>query len=133
MQAQALSKETQDDLMATAHALADAAREATLVHFRRTDLSADTKESDRFDPVTVADRLSEERMRAILAARRPQPFCLRRQQLNIPVDEEKGGTLRKKGLRHCETDALCGTGDDDALSLKPSRHILHHSATLPSS
>jgi histidinol phosphatase-like enzyme (inositol monophosphatase family) len=56
--------------------LADAAREATLAHFRRTDLSADTKESDRFDPVTVADRLSEERMRAILAARRPQDAIL---------------------------------------------------------
>ena len=32
-------------------AAADAAREATLLHFRRTDLAADTKEVERFDPV----------------------------------------------------------------------------------
>jgi histidinol phosphatase-like enzyme (inositol monophosphatase family) len=34
-----------DELVATAHALADAARVATLQHFRRADLVADTKES----------------------------------------------------------------------------------------
>lgn len=64
------------DLVATAHALADAAREATLMHFRQAGLSAETKEVGRFDPVTVADRLSEERMRAILEARRPQDAIL---------------------------------------------------------
>lgn len=64
------------ELMATAHALADAAREATLLHFRQAGLSAENKETTRFDPVTVADRLSEERMRAILAARRPQDAIL---------------------------------------------------------
>ena len=45
-----------------------AARVATLAHFRSAGLAADNKETARFDPVTVADRLSEERMRAILAA-----------------------------------------------------------------
>lgn len=64
------------DLIATAHALADAARAATLLHFRQPGLTADTKEAARFDPVTVADRLSEERMRAILATRRPQDAIL---------------------------------------------------------
>ncbi len=64
------------DLVATAHALADAAREATLKHFRQAGLSAENKEVNRFDPVTVADRLSEERMRAILEARRPQDAIL---------------------------------------------------------
>lgn len=59
------------DLIATAHALADAARAATLLHFRSAGLTADNKEVARFDPVTVADRLSEEQMRAILAHRRP--------------------------------------------------------------
>ncbi len=59
-----------------AHALADAARTATLLHFRSSDLTADNKEVTRFDPVTIADRLSEERMRAILAARRPQDAIL---------------------------------------------------------
>ena len=64
------------EIIATAAELADAAREATLLHFRRADLAADTKEAARFDPVTVADRLSEERMRAILKRRRPQDGIL---------------------------------------------------------
>jgi fructose-1,6-bisphosphatase/inositol monophosphatase family enzyme len=49
-----------DDIIAVAHALADAARKATLAHFRSLDLAADNKESLRFDPVTVADRDSEQ-------------------------------------------------------------------------
>jgi histidinol phosphatase-like enzyme (inositol monophosphatase family) len=71
-----LSPADQQDLIATAHELADAARVATLQHFRKADLSADSKETARFDPVTVADRLSEERMRAILGRRRPQDGIL---------------------------------------------------------
>lgn len=59
------------ELINVADALADAARVATLLHFRADGLSADNKETDRFDPVTVADRLSETRMREILALRRP--------------------------------------------------------------
>lgn len=65
-----------EDIFATAAELADAAREATLLHFRSDALTADNKEVARFDPVTVADRLSEERMRAILARRRPQDSIL---------------------------------------------------------
>ena len=65
------------EIIATADALADAAREATLAHFRRTDLMADTKETTRFDPVTVADRLSEERARSCSAAVRRMPFLAR--------------------------------------------------------
>ncbi|MFE3839455.1 inositol monophosphatase family protein [Pseudogemmobacter sonorensis] len=64
------------DLISTAHELADAARVATLSHFRRAGLSADNKDAARFDPVTVADRLSEERMREILARRRPEDGIL---------------------------------------------------------
>jgi histidinol phosphatase-like enzyme (inositol monophosphatase family) len=64
------------DLIATAHALADAARVATLSYFRAADLAAETKETHRFDPVTAADRLSETRMRAILAERRPDDGIL---------------------------------------------------------
>ncbi|MBK6467592.1 MAG: inositol monophosphatase family protein [Rhodobacter sp.] len=64
------------ELVATAHALADAARAATLLHFRKPGLTADTKEAARFDPVTVADRLSEERMREILSERRPRDGIL---------------------------------------------------------
>jgi histidinol phosphatase-like enzyme (inositol monophosphatase family) len=66
-----LDNALQRDLRDVAHALADAAREATLLHFR-TVLTADNKEATGFDPVTIADRLSEERMRAILARRRPR-------------------------------------------------------------
>lgn len=62
--------------MATATELADAARLATLAHFRAPGLTADNKEDHRFDPVTVADRLSETRMRDILARRRPDDGIL---------------------------------------------------------
>lgn len=63
-------------IIETGHALADAARIATLAHFRGDTLTADTKESHRFDPVTVADRESEQRMREIIAARRPMDGIL---------------------------------------------------------
>lgn len=66
-----ISADEAEDIFATAAELAEAAREATLLHFRKSGLTADNKETERFDPVTVADRLSEERMRAILARRRP--------------------------------------------------------------
>ncbi|OYW58337.1 MAG: histidinol-phosphatase, partial [Rhodobacterales bacterium 12-65-15] len=64
------------ELIATAHELADVARVATLSYFRSRDLAADSKETARFDPVTAADRLSEERMRAVLARRRPDDAIL---------------------------------------------------------
>jgi histidinol phosphatase-like enzyme (inositol monophosphatase family) len=67
-----LSDFDRQDVLFTAAAMADAARAATLLHFRSPALSAETKETDRFDPVTVADRLSEDRMLEVLAARRPQ-------------------------------------------------------------
>ena len=77
------------ELIAVAAELADAARVATLKHFRSTGLKADTKESDRFDPVTVADRLSETEMRAILACRRPEDAI---------VGEEFGSKAGTSGL-----------------------------------
>jgi histidinol phosphatase-like enzyme (inositol monophosphatase family) len=66
-----LSEAEQADIIAVAAELAAAARVATLLHFRSEGLTADNKEAERFDPVTVADRLSETRMREILARRRP--------------------------------------------------------------
>ncbi len=57
-----------------AHAMADAARKATLTHFR-TDLTVDSKRTD-FDPVTIADRAAETAMRAILADTRPDDSIL---------------------------------------------------------
>ncbi len=71
-----VSQSVAAELVAAAHELADVARVATLAHFRKPGLSAETKESQRFDPVTVADRLSEERMRAVLARRRPDDSIL---------------------------------------------------------
>lgn len=77
------------DVIETAHALAEAARAATLLHFRSAGLTADTKETTRFDPVTVADRLSEAHMREILAQRRPHDGIL---------GEEFGATEGTSGL-----------------------------------
>jgi histidinol phosphatase-like enzyme (inositol monophosphatase family) len=71
-----VSRALASELIATAHELADVARVATLSHFRSRDLAAETKETTRFDPVTAADRLSEERMREVLARRRPEDGIL---------------------------------------------------------
>ena len=64
------------DLVATAHAMADAARAAILPHFRTATLVADDKGVGRFDPVTLADRAAEAAMRAVLANRRPDDAIL---------------------------------------------------------
>ena len=71
-----ISEALASELIATAHELADVARVATLSYFRSRDLAAETKEITRFDPVTAADRLSEERMREVLARRRPEDGIL---------------------------------------------------------
>jgi len=60
-----------DDLMRVAHALADAARVPTLAHFRGDALGLENKLDGGFDPVTVADRASEQAMRALLDELRP--------------------------------------------------------------
>ncbi len=64
------------DLLDTALALADAARRATLRHFRGAALAAENKAATGFDPVTLADREAEEAMRAVLQARRPRDGIL---------------------------------------------------------
>ncbi|SOB99551.1 histidinol phosphatase-like enzyme (inositol monophosphatase family) [Rhodobacter sp. JA431] len=69
----AFSLAEQADLLSTAEALAEAAREATLAHFRpQGGIGAENKLTSGFDPVTVADRAAEAAMREILATRRPQ-------------------------------------------------------------
>ena len=80
---------TASDILAVADALADAARAAILPYFRTPGLTADSKETARFDPVTVADRAAEDAMRAILARRRPQDAIL---------GEERGRTSGTSGL-----------------------------------
>jgi histidinol phosphatase-like enzyme (inositol monophosphatase family) len=64
------------DLVSVAHEMAEAGRKAILPHFRSVGLTADSKETVRFDPVTVADRAAEVAMRAVLAQRRPQDAIL---------------------------------------------------------
>lgn len=71
-----LSRTEAEDIRATAAELADAARVATLRHFRSAGLGAESKGDTGFDPVTVADRLSEDMMREVLARRRPEDGIL---------------------------------------------------------
>lgn len=66
-----LSSTEQVALIATAHAMADAARQAILPWFRASGLSADNKLAGGFDPVTQADRAAEQAMRDVLARQRP--------------------------------------------------------------
>ncbi|WP_415857458.1 histidinol-phosphatase [Sagittula stellata] len=65
-----------ENLIGTAHALADAAGAAILPYFRSAGLTADNKLADGFDPVTVADRAAEQAMRQVLAERRPDDAIL---------------------------------------------------------
>ncbi|MFV0473528.1 MAG: histidinol-phosphatase [Pikeienuella sp.] len=65
-----------DELFATAHALADAARGPILKRFRAPGLATDNKLDEGFDPVTAADREAEAAMRALLARRRPDDAVL---------------------------------------------------------
>lgn len=66
----------QHELLDVAHEMADAARAATLAHFRTDGLIADNKKAQGFDPVTAADRGAEQAMRAVLRRRRPQDGIL---------------------------------------------------------
>jgi myo-inositol-1(or 4)-monophosphatase len=59
------------DILRVAHLMADAARHAILPHFRRSGLHADSKTSQGYDPVTIADRAAERAMRDILGQERP--------------------------------------------------------------
>lgn len=79
----------QAELWSVAEELAEAARAAILPHFRKPGLSADNKDRDGFDPVTVADKAAEQAMRAILQARRPEDSIL---------GEEFGTTKGTSGL-----------------------------------
>lgn len=79
-----LSDSLQRELIDTAHAMADAARAATLEHFRRVDLATNDKGLTDFDPVTEADRGSEAAMRQVLAERRPDDAILGEEEAHKP-------------------------------------------------
>lgn len=63
------------EFWSVAERLADAAREETLRHFRARHLTVENK-SEQFDPVTIADRNAESRMRMILEELRPEDGIL---------------------------------------------------------
>lgn len=64
------------EIIETAHALADAARDAILPWFRAGEIALENKASAGFDPVTAADKAAEDAMRGVLAARRPEDGIL---------------------------------------------------------
>lgn len=61
----------ENEMLALAGRLADAAWQAIRPHFR-AGIDAENKASTGYDPVTVADRAAEEAIRTILMAERPQ-------------------------------------------------------------
>ena len=67
-----LSAAQASELHALCHHLADIARPETLRFFRSVDLVAQNKDAAGFDPVTQADRATEQALRAALAQRRPE-------------------------------------------------------------
>ena len=64
------------DLERVGYALANAAGEAILPYFRGSDLDTVSKEIERYDPVTNADRAAERAMRNVLTTLRPQDGVL---------------------------------------------------------
>ena len=66
------SEKLQRELEATGHALADAARPIAMQYFRASGQDLENKLDSGFDPVTVADRKIEQKMREILQAMRPE-------------------------------------------------------------
>jgi len=76
-------------IIATAHAMADAARAVILPYFRIENLNTDNKAVHGFDPVTEADRGAERAMRDILAVLRP---------MDAVLGEEFGSTEGTSGL-----------------------------------
>lgn len=66
-----LDLQMQSDLLHLCNQLADIARPETLRFFRNSALVADSKVSAGFDPVTQADRATEQALRRAIAERRP--------------------------------------------------------------
>jgi histidinol phosphatase-like enzyme (inositol monophosphatase family) len=71
-----MSLELTQELTDVAHKLADAARPIALQYFRRGGQNVENKLASEFDPVTVADREIERKMREMLARLRPDDGIL---------------------------------------------------------
>ena len=93
-------KAIQEELIAIANVVADAAREAILPHFRRRGLDVEDKGQDAWDPVTAADRAAELAMRRVLELRRPNDSI---------VGEEYPDKVGNSGLTWV-LDPIDGTG-----------------------
>jgi histidinol phosphatase-like enzyme (inositol monophosphatase family) len=76
MQDRNLDADQRRSMLALIETLADIARAQTLPWFRNVALSAESKLSDGFDPVTQADRAAEAAIRAHLQQMRPQDGIL---------------------------------------------------------
>lgn len=88
-----MTRSNSEEIVRTAHAMADAARRAVLPFFRAAGLEASNK-GDKildggFDPVTEADRNAETVMRDILAQHRPDDAI---------IGEEHGTKAGSSGL-----------------------------------
>jgi len=71
-----LSQTQQSEIIATAHAMADAGRPIALSYFRSTAQDVQNKLTDDFDPVTLADKEIELAFRKVLAEQRPNDGIL---------------------------------------------------------
>lgn len=87
----------QDDI-ALLGALADAARAASLPHFRK-GITANNKAKQGFDPVTAADTAVENAVRALLAEHRPEDGIV----------GEEGEDKSSRSGRHWIIDPIDGT------------------------
>lgn len=69
-------KQLDFDALTVAKAMADAARDDTLSHFRQLDHVENKESGSNFDPVTEADKAAERAMRAMLEELRPDDAIL---------------------------------------------------------
>ena len=96
---QSLTAAETKNIIDTANAMADAAREVILSHFRSNSLVSDNKSLHSFDPVTDADKDAEKVMIGELKKRRP----------NDGVLGEEFGELNGESLYRWVLDPIDGT------------------------
>ena len=96
---QSLTAAETKNIIDTANAMADAASEVILSHFRSNSLVSDNKSVHSFDPVTNADKDAEKVMISELKKRRP----------NDGVFGEEFGELKGESLYRWVLDPIDGT------------------------
>lgn len=78
-----LTTEQLDEYLRFAEGLADAAKAASLPHFRARPAVEDKGGGRRFDPVTLADRSAERAMRELIRSRYPQHGILGEEEARV--------------------------------------------------